>query len=184
MKEEERRKEKEEKKGRVYTWECPSPECIVYVSTCSHVCMCVGHRLMLGASLSCFLPFCETGLSLTQPGAHSCARLTGWWTARILQGPPPRYWGCRHVMWMLEIQTGPHACYSKCFFTWLGHLSPGPCVCVSLSSKYSCLSILIAGIMHMLYHTLPSPLPPPFFFKSKRKLKHLGVLEPCQTMGP
>lgn len=150
-----------------------------YIFTCVHVCRSQVNVGCLPQLFSTFL----WDRSLTQPGAHSCARLTGWWIARILQGPPPRYWGCRHVMWMLEIQTGPHACYSKCFFTWLGHLSPGPCVCVSLSSKYSCLSILIAGIMHMLYHTLPSPLPP-LFFKSKRKLKHLGVLEPCQTMGP
>lgn len=169
------KKGKKEKEREIVHMRMPFPRvyCVCEnMFTCVHVCRSQVNVGCLPQLFSTFL----WDRSLTQPGAHSCARLAGWWAARILQGPPPRYWGCRHVMWMLEIQTGPHACYSKCFF----YLT-GPSLPRSLSSKYSCLSILIAGIMHMLYHTLPSLLL--FFFLSKRKLKHLGVLEPRQTMG-
>lgn len=104
MREEKRRKEKEEKEREEKEKErqtvhmrlpLPSVYCVCeYMFTCVHMCRSQVNVGCLPQLFSTFL----WDRSLTHPEAHSCARLAGWWAARILQCPSPQYWGCRHVM--------------------------------------------------------------------------------------
>lgn len=107
----------------------------VYVcvhSAWGYVWMCV-HTCMKDRDVTVCLPYPLSTLifetsSLTEPGAHWLAKLTGQWAPSTHLGPAfpdPQFWSYRHMLQNLPFDVNA------------GHLNSGPCTCTVMPSAFS-----------------------------------------------